>query len=164
MTPLPTPYPDFLPGLPDDVIDPPPAPVDHEPGQPLHEIAPGLFASGLPEWEMPSHCVCRLVPGPHPGTWVMEPIHNPGWIRMCGDIGEKLGMRGLAHMSVRRLIQGGYIDHIRLHPNGIFISLESLLNHLRATRMDCTREQSFWTPERIARWRETLGSHSNLEG
>ena len=39
---------------------PPPAEMQAAGGA-MSEIAPGVWVSGLPEWETPSHVLCRLV-------------------------------------------------------------------------------------------------------
>ncbi len=152
-----------LPGLPDEFARRP-APTEYRSlAEPLAELAPGLWACGTPEWEMPTHAVCKLIPGEQPGTWKLEPEVAPGWVRMCEDIGEKLGIKGLSSMTMRRLMQAGFVEHARPAPGCIFIHLESLHAHFRATRNDCAEPSSFWTPERRRAWQETCGAGSNLE-
>lgn len=152
-----------LPGLPEEFARPP-APADYrELGEPLHEVAPGVWACGTPEWEMPTHVICKLVPGAEPGTWILEPEAAPGWVRMADDLGDRLGIRGLSHMTLRRLMQAGFVEHARPAPGCIFIRLESLHEHFRATRDDCAQPSSFWTVERRRAWQETCGAGSNLE-
>lgn len=122
---------------------------------PLSEVAPGVWVSGVPDFETPSHVLCKLVPGNIPGTYILEPEPFPGWVRMGRDIGARIGVIGLNSTAVYRLMWGGFLDHVRLHPSGIFISLESLLSHFRATRNDCEKGKSFWTPERRDIWKQT---------
>jgi hypothetical protein len=152
-----------LPGLPAEFTRRP-APTEYiNLAQPLAELAPGIWVCGTPEWEMPTHVVCKLVSGKEPGTWTLEPEVAPGWVRMSDDIGEKLGMRGLSHMTLRRLMQAGFVEHSRPAPGCIFIKLESLREHFRRTHNDCAEPSSFWTAERRRNWQETCGAHSNLE-
>lgn len=132
-------------------------------GKPLSQVAPGVFVAGVPEWEVPTHVLCKLVPGEIQGTWKLEPVHQPGWVRMCGDIGSKLGLVGLSEMTLRRLVAMGYVEHMRPSVGGIFINLESLVAHFQRTRNDCAKEESFWTPERRKRWRDFCDTTSNLE-
>lgn len=124
----------------------------------LSQVAPGVWVSGLPAFEVPSHVLCKLVPGEKPGTFLLEPEAYPGYIRMSGDIGQQLGVLGLSEMTMRRLLYHGYVSHIRPSPSCIFISLESLHEHFQNTANDCEREQSFWTPRRMAEWRSTYES------
>lgn len=152
-----------LPGIPDEFSHRP-APEDLKRlGKPLCEMGPGLWACGTPEWEMPTHITCKLLPGREPGSWMLEPERFPGWIRMGEDIGERLGILGLAPSTLRRLMQAGYIEHIRYSPWSIYLSIDSIKDHMRATMNDCARETSFWTKDRMRAWRETIGIASNLE-
>lgn len=132
-------------------------------GKPLSEVAPGVFVAGVPDYEVPSHVLCKLVPGEIAGTWKLEPCHNPGWVRMHGDIGARLGLIGLSETTMRRLIAQGYVEHMRTAPGVIHINLESLTEHLKRTRNDCAKDESFWTRERRKRWREFCDTTSNLE-
>lgn len=151
-----------LPGMPEE-FQRRPAPEQFKVlGDPLHELAPGLWACGTPEWEMPTHVVCKLIPCGD-GKWELQPEIAPGWVRMCEDIGEKLGVRGLSSMTMRRLMQAGFVEHARPAPGCIFIHLESLHEHFKRTRNDCAEPSSFWTPERRRAWQETCGAGSNLE-
>ena len=81
---------------------PPAAEVAAAPG-PLSEIAPGVWVSGVPEWETPSHVLCRLVPLEAPDCYRLEPEGAfPGWIRMTEDIGQRLNIVGLSETTLRR--------------------------------------------------------------
>lgn len=132
---------------------------------PLSQVAPGVWVSGLPAFDVPTHVLCRLVPvAGEPGKFTFEPDGPyPGYVRMTDDIGTRLGVIGLNATSMRRLLWGGYVDHIRPHPGGIFISIESLLEHFRRTANDCEKEQSFWTKDRRDAWRATCEGLANLE-
>lgn len=132
-------------------------------GKPLSEVAPGVFVAGVPDYEVPSHVLCKLVPGDIAGTWKLEPVFNPGWVRMHADIGARLGLVGLSETTIRRLIAQGYIEHMRAAPGVILINLESLTEHLKRTRNDCAKDASYWTRERRQRWREFCDTTSNLE-
>jgi len=141
---------------------PPPAALTALPNH-LAEIAPGVWVSGLPEFEVPSHVICRLVPGEKPGTYTLEPEPYPGYVRMCEDIGKKLGVIGLSDTTLRRLMWGGFIDHIRPAPGCLFISIESLMEHFKRTGNDCEKEKSYWTHSRREEWRVTCEGTSNIE-
>lgn len=121
----------------------------------LAQIAPGVWVSGLPEFDVPSHVLCRLVPGNEPGTYTLEPEAYPGYVRMGDDIGRRLGVLGLSTSTLRRLLWMGEVDHIRASPGCIFISIESLLAHFRRTANDCEKVQSYWTAARRAKWKES---------
>jgi hypothetical protein len=121
----------------------------------LSQIAPGVWVSGLPEFEVPSHVLCRLVPGKEPGTYTFEPEPYPGWVRMTDDIGRRLGVLGLAPTTLRRLLWMGEVEHIRPSPGCIFISIESLLNHFARTANDCEKLQSYWTTARREKWKQS---------
>lgn len=133
--------------------------------KPLHEVAPGVWAGGMPVFEMPSHVICRIVPiAGQPGAFTLQPDSSyPGYIRMTDDIGKRLGVIGLSATTMRRLLWAGFVDHIRTAPGCIYISLESLLEHFKRTENDCARERSYWTAERVETWRATLEGESNLE-
>lgn len=150
-----------LPGLPTEFTRAP-APAQFQVlGEPLHEIGPGIWVSGTPEWEMPTHVLCKLVAAGD-GLWRLQPEVAPGWVRMTDDIGAKLGIKGLSATTMRRLLQDGYIEHSRPAPHVIFINLESLHEHFRRTRNDCAEPSSFWTSERLEKWRQTCSLDSNL--
>ena len=165
-----------------------PAPPDAEIealGGTMHEIAPGIWASSLPEFEVPSHVLCRLVPGWHPprpnvrpvpshvlcrlvpgeqpGTYVLEPETHPGYIRMTGDIGTRLGILGLTETTLRRLLYGGFVDCVRPAPGTIMISIESLLEHWQRTRNDLANEKSYWNLQRRKLWKTAIEAPCNLE-
>jgi len=131
---------------------------------PLHEIAPGVWASGIPAFDLPTHVLCKIVPvADSPGQFTLMPEDSyPGYVRMTDDIGHRLGIIGLAASTLRRLLGLGYVDHFRGHPNGIYISIESLLEHFKRTANDCEKEQSYWTPQRLAEWREFIESTNNV--
>ena len=130
----------------------------------LSQIAPGVWVSGMPAFDVPSHVLCRLVPGEAHGTYTLAPEGAfPGYVRVTDDIGRRLGIIGLSITTLRRLLWGGFIDHIRPTPGSIFISIESLLEHFRATANDCEQEKSYWTAARRAAWKVTCEGISNLE-
>jgi len=130
---------------------------------PLHEVAPGVWMSGLPAFDVPSHVLCKIVPVPgSPGQFSLEPEScYPGYVRMSDDIGQRLGVIGLAATTLRRLLALGYVDHIRPHPNGIFISIESLMEHFKRTSNDCEHAASYWTPARCEEWRAMIDSNNH---
>jgi hypothetical protein len=134
---------------------PPPAEVAAATG-PLSEIAPGVWVSGMPEWETPTHVLCRLVPLAEPDTYRLEPEGAfPGWIRMTEDIGQRLNIVGLSETTLRRLMWAGYIEHFLGAPGCTYLSIESILNHLRNTKNDHAKDESYWTPARRLAWKAT---------
>jgi hypothetical protein len=153
-----------LPGMPEK-YERAPAPADlaylSKLGKPLCEVAPGQWVCGTPQWEMPTHVVCRLVPAEAPGTWRLVPDEIPGWVRMSKDIGPRLGLIGFSETTLRRLLYD-YVEHARPAPGCIFVNLESLFAHFRNTRNDLGKEASFWNPRRLAQWRDTIARESNL--
>lgn len=129
----------------------------------LSQVAPGVWVSGMPAFDVPSHVLCRLVPGEVAGTYTLVPDGPfPGYVRMSDDIGRRLGVIGLSETTLRRLLWGGFIDHIRPAPGSIFISIESLLEHFKRTANDCEREKSYWTAKRREEWKITCEGISNL--
>lgn len=146
----------------EDTLAPPSGELEAS-GKPLSEIAPGVWVTGMPEFDVPSHVLCRLVPGKEPGTYVLEPEPHPGWVRMVDGIGKRLGVYGLSDTTFRRLLWAGLIEHARLAPGVIFVSIESLLEHFRRTRNDCARDKSYWTAERREKWRQVTEAGTNLE-
>lgn len=135
---------------------PPPAAMAAS-GAAMSEIAPGVWVSGAPEWQTPSHIICRVVPSADsPGQYTLVPEGpSPAWIRMTEDVGLRLGVVGLSETTLRRLLWGGYVEHFLGAPGCIYISIESFLDHIRKTRNDQAREISFWTPERRLNWKST---------
>jgi hypothetical protein len=129
----------------------------------LSQIAPGVWVSGMPAFELPSHVLCRLVPVPgEPGKYMLEPDGDyPGYVRMGDDIGRRLGVIGLSTTTMHRLLWSGLVDHIRPAPGCIFISVESLLEHFKNTANDCAEEKSYWTAKRRALWKSTCEGISN---
>lgn len=150
-------FPELAPSL-------PPAPPVEPGGAPLSQVAPGVWVSGMPALETPSHILCRLVEIPEsPGTYRLEPEPWPGFVRMGDDIGQRLGVLGLSDTTMRRLLAAGFVDHIRPAPGCIFVSVESLLAHFRRTANDCEAETSFWTARRCTAWRDVIDGTSNFE-
>ena len=130
----------------------------------LSQLAPGVWVSGLPAFDVPSHVLMKLVPAETPGTFTLEPEGPyPGYVRLTDDIGKRLGVVGLAITTLRRLLWGGHIDHIRPAPGCIFISIESMLEHFKRTANDCEQEKSYWTATRRADWKATCEGVSNME-
>jgi hypothetical protein len=132
---------------------------------PLYQIAPGVWVSGMPAFEMPSHVLCRIVPvSASPGQFTLAPEGSyPGYVRMSDDLGERLGILGLSSTTMRRLLAAGFVDHIRPAPGCIFISIESLLAHFARTANDCEQDASYWTAKRREAWKETFESTNNFE-
>lgn len=130
----------------------PPAPELRVLESPLAQMAPGVWVAGVPAFELPSHVLCRLVPGALPGTWTLEPEAYPGYVRMTDNIGERLGVIGLSATTMRRLMWAGFVEFVRLAPGCIHISIESLLDHFSRT----ANNNEWWTPERLRVWRETI--------
>lgn len=146
---------------------PPPAEMQMMGGQ-MSEIAPGIWTSGLPEFETPSHIVCKVVyhgttADGKQSTYTLEPETYPGWVRMQDDIGKKIGMLGLSDTTMRRLLACGIVDSCRPTIGGIFISVESLLDHIRRTGNDTAKDKSWWTKERRELWRTVMDGNCNLE-
>ena len=133
---------------------PPPADLLALHGE-MSEVGPGIWVSGLPEFSTPPHILCRLVPADEPGTYRLDPEPWPGYIRMTEDIGTRLGIIGLSETTMRRLMWIGYVEHFISSPGCTYISIESLLDHIRATRNDSAREVSFWTARRRLEWKAT---------
>lgn len=130
----------------------------------LAQVAPGVWVSGMPAFDVPSHVLCRLIPGETPGTFTLEPEGPwPGYVRMSRDIGQRLGVIGLSDTTLRRLLWGGFIDHMRIAPGCIYISIESLLEHFKRTANDCVNEQSYWTAKRREEWKRTWESVAQRE-
>jgi hypothetical protein len=127
----------------------------------LSEIAPGVWVTGLPEFEVPSHVLCRLMPGKEPGTYILQPEPYPGWVRLTDDFGKRLGIHGLSASTLRRLLWAGYIEHARVGADTIMVSIESLLSHFHRTANDCAQEKSFWDAKRREHWRSVCESISN---
>lgn len=129
----------------------------------LSQVAPGVWVSGLPIFETPSHVLCRLVPlKEDAGKYTLEPEAYPGYVRMSDDIGRRLGVIGLSKTTMYRLLWSGLVDHIRPAPGCLLISIESLLEHFRATANDCAREETYWTPVRLRLWKSVCEAVSNL--
>jgi hypothetical protein len=147
-----------------DLYSPAPPPADLAAGGGrMSEVGPGVWTTGMPEFETPSHILCRLVPLSEPGTYRLEPEPYPGYVRMQEGIGRKLGLLGLSDTTMRRLITGGFVEHARPAVGMILISIESLLSHLRRTANDCAQDKSWWTPKRRALWRSVIDGGTNLE-
>lgn len=147
-----------------DLYHPAPPPGDMEAaGGTLSEVAPGVWASGMPELETPSHILCRLVPAEAAGTYTLEPEPWPGFVRMQDQFGKKIGVLGLSDTTMRRLLAAGFVEHMRPAIGGIFVSIESLLAHFRRTRNDLSREHSWWTKDRRELWRTVIEGNCNLE-
>jgi hypothetical protein len=132
---------------------------------PLSQVSPGVWVSGLPAFDVPTHVLCRMVPVlGEPGHFTFDPQGAyPGYVRITDDIGKRLGIIGLNVTTLRRLLWGGFIDHIRPHPGGIYISIESLLAHFKRTANDCAEEHSYWTQARRDAWRVTCEGVGNRE-
>ena len=151
-----------------DLYSPAPPPADLEAaGEKMHEIAPGIWATSLPEFEVPSHIISRLIPHGQTDdgrlTYTLETEPHPGYIRMQENIGAKLGIIGLSDTTMRRLMAAGFIEHMRPAPGSIHISIESLHEHFRRTHNDLTKERSWWTRERRELWRTVIEGNCNLE-
>ena len=125
-------------------------------GAEMSEISPGVWITAMPEWQIPSHVISRVAPIPHePGKFHLIPEEPLGYIRMTEDIGQRLNIHGLSETTLRRLMWAGLIDHFLGAPGCTYISIESLLSHIRATRNDHASQISFWTPQRRADWKAT---------
>jgi hypothetical protein len=147
-----------------DLFCPAPPPADlTAAGEKMHQVAPGIWATSLPEFETPSHILCRLVPAATPGTFTLQPEPYPGYVRMQTDVGRKLGVFGLSDTTMRRLLAIGFVEHMRPAIGCILISIESLLEHFRRTRNDLTKDHSWWTKERRELWRQVIEGGCNLE-
>ena len=149
--------PELFPDLPMTTAPPPSEMLAS--GAPMSEISPGVWVSGMPEFLTPSHVLCRLVPS-GPGTYTLAPEPYPGYVRMTEDIGKRLGIVGLSETTLRRLMWGGFVEHFLGAPGCTYISIESLLEHIRRTRNDHAKESGFWTAKRRLDWKATCAGRA----
>ena len=124
-------------------------------------MAPGQFLLDLDFDDVPRYTLAKFVPSASgEGTWKIEPAGELlGYVRLTPalEICEILKFKGLSYTCFRRLCIAGFVDYCELVPGCFFISLDSLLAHLRATEDSRNLGETWWTPARLSRWRDTHG-------
>jgi hypothetical protein len=151
---------EILPGLEDTVSTaPPPSEGDWV------EIAPGQYLAEQEVDELPRYALAKIVPRrdglEQDGEFAIElDEESPlGYFRLqkTMKLARVLGMAGLNYWTLRRLCIAGFVDYLELAPHTTFVSIDSLKEHMEATRNSKYDGDSFWTEERLERWRETCG-------
>ncbi len=71
-------------------------------------------------------------------------------VRLTEDITDHLGLP-IAINTLRRLINGGFVNGYKITPKTILIDLSSLWEHLNNCRID-PEAPSFWTRDRHEKW------------
>lgn len=133
-------------------------PKNHPSQLELSEIAPGKFVTipETPEAMVPRLALCTLKPIGD-GKYELIPINPPGYAKLTQANIDALGFKGLTTNTLRRLMQAGFVEHIHPSPAIYMFSLAGLFAHVNRSRNAYLTEESWWSEERLTRWRETCG-------
>lgn len=135
-----------------------PPPLENESGA-FSEIAPGQWAwHSLEGTPPPRHILARVIDDGY-GRHRLEPALLPAYVRVSPsmEIAKLLNLHGLNYPALRRLCFAGFLDYIEPTPGHLYVSADSVLEHLRATEHSRTDGGTWWTPARRARWMEVHG-------
>ena len=115
------------------------------------EIVPGkqVPAPEIPREAVPRYGFVRLM-RLNDGTYLPQLQTWGETIRLSSETARDLGL-DIHYNTIYRLFNGGFIGGSRISPNTILLDLQSLYDHINATR-----DPSFWSPERIKRYRQSI--------
>jgi hypothetical protein len=118
------------------------------------EIIPGRKCKvAIPQDAPPKVIIFRLLRNKKTGEFFTRPVDLwGGLIRFNATLCEDLALP-IGRTTLWRLIYGGFVDAFRMAPMTTLIDLESLRQHLIATKIDGNKAP-FWTKDRITLYRE----------
>jgi hypothetical protein len=118
------------------------------------EIVPGRKCKvAIPQDAPPKVIIFRLLRNKKTGEFFTSPVTLwGGLIRFNSTLCEDLALP-IGRTTLWRLIYGGFVDAFRVAPMTTLIDLESLRQHLIATKID-GNAPPFWTRERVTLYRE----------
>jgi len=118
------------------------------------EIIPGrLCKVAIPQNAPPKVIIFRLLRNKKTGEFFTRPVDLwGGLVRFNSTLCEDLALP-IGRTTLWRLIYGGFVDAFRMAPMTTLIDLESLRQHLLATKIDGNKPP-FWTKDRITLYRE----------
>lgn len=112
------------------------------------ELAPGReVVMRLPREAVGKWCLTRIMLD---GEGRLR-VHLPSisrTVKLTKDLPGRLGL-DIDVMTLRTLVYAGFVASSRVSPLCTLVDLDSLMRHIEATR-----NRDFWTPERVARYRE----------
>jgi hypothetical protein len=122
------------------------------------EIAPGMVRQiTLADGIVPQLVLAKVVRLPS-GRYVLTPTDFCGSVRLSYSLPRKLGL-DCTYYCLRRLVVAGFIKASTVAEKTTLIDLQSLNEHLAATRTDAP--EPFWTRERI---RIYMDAHGGIKG
>lgn len=118
------------------------------------EMVPGHKARvAVPQGAPPRIVVFKLQKNKLTGEFKAQPLDLwGGLVRVNATLCEDLGLP-IGRTTLWRLIYGGFLTAYRTAPMTTLLELESLRQHLIATRID-GNAPPFWTQDKITRYRE----------
>ena len=102
----------------------------------LVQVAPGRWALRRPDLD-PELVVCQTAKLPD-GTIELRPVEEQ-WAKLNTGLARLLGFAG-EYQTIHRLMQGGFVEGVRVAPNTTLLNLQSWWNHLRR----CSEDPEFW--------------------
>lgn len=118
------------------------------------EIVPGRKCwVTIPQEAPPKMIVFRLFPDKKNGGFFTRPLTLWGGLvrindTLCADLGLPIG-----RTTLWRLVYAGFLDAFRVAPMTTLLDLDSVRQHLLATKIDANAPP-YWTAERLTRYRE----------
>ncbi|WP_397383437.1 hypothetical protein [Prosthecobacter sp.] len=118
------------------------------------EIIPGRKCKvAIPQEAPPKIIIFRLFKNKQTKEYFTRPVDLwGGLIRFNATLCEDLALP-IGRTTLWRLIYGGFVDAFRMAPMTTLIDLESLRQHLIATKIDGNKAP-FWNKERVMLYRE----------
>lgn len=115
------------------------------------QIAPGKFRPHSPD-EIPPEVVITDVIQDNDGTYHLAPRDWEHMTRVTSKLCQLMGL-GKSSMTLRRLINSGFVDGARIAPQFYLVNLTSWTNHVKR----CAEDPFFWDePKRRKAYRETI--------
>lgn len=118
----------------------------------LAEIHPGVFRPLVQRVDIPRYIVSEVVSNGD-GTYRVEPITEfQGWMK-AADVEAEPNLPNISGVTLRRLIQAGFIDGAQITPGIWYLKLDSLFAHIERTTC-ASMDESWWTDARRAAFRD----------
>ena len=119
------------------------------------EIVPGHTVVPLPPDAIPRVAVHDVIPTGEAGVYRHQARIHSAQVELNTAMLRKLGL-GIGITALKRLIHAGFVEGSRVTPQCHVFSIESYFAHCAEVRAVTERGETFWTAERLARYRTAL--------
>lgn len=124
-------------------------------GQSQVEVIPGHTTVPVPPQSIPRVAIHDVIPTGEAGVYRHQARVHSAQVELSSAMLKKLGL-GVHLVGLKRLIKAGFVEGCMVSPNRHIFSIESYYAHCDLVREITERGETFWTPDRLARYRTAL--------